>query len=275
MQRVEVNEPTADELVNPTLEEELEMQEKARENKNTTEEEKAPEETPEEANTTEEEEVIEERPEWLPEKFKSPEDLAKAYENLEKKQGEQNTDTPEESTEENTSDNQPTTELVTSAIQQASESFYESGELTDKNYEDLEKAGISREVADDYMEGKRASNTARETEVQNTVGGKDNYASMIDWAGDSLAKDEVEAFNEIVDYGSQEAKKMAVKGLYARYMSEDGGSSVNIAKGATSGSTIQPFGSMAQVTTAMKDKRYQQDPSFRREVEQRISVSNL
>ena len=37
MQRVEVNEPTADELVNPTLEEELEMQEKARENKNTTE----------------------------------------------------------------------------------------------------------------------------------------------------------------------------------------------------------------------------------------------
>ena len=212
----------------------------------------------------------------MPEKFKSPEDLAKAYENLEKKQGEQNTDTPEESTEEKADDsNQPTTELVSDAIQQASEAFYESGELTDKNYEDLEKAGISREIADDYMEGKRASNTARETEIQNTVGGKDNYASMIEWASDSLAKDEVEAFNEIADYGSQEAKKMAVKGLYARYMSEDGGSSVNIAKGATSGSTIQPFGSMAQVTTAMKDKRYQQDPSFRREVEQRISISNL
>jgi len=272
MQRVEVNEPTADELVNPTLEEELETQQKTREEKTDVQEE-ATEETPEEANT---EEVIEERPEWLPEKFKSPEDLAKAYESLEKKQGEQNTETPEESTEDKADDSsQPTTELVSGAIQQASESFYESGELTDKNYEDLEKAGITREIADDYMEGKRASNTARETEVQNTVGGKDNYASMIEWAGDSLAKDEVEAFNEIADYGSQEAKKMAVKGLYARYMSEDGGSSVSIAKGATSGATLQPFGSMAQVTTAMKDKRYQQDASFRKEVERRISVSNL
>lgn len=275
MQRVEVNEPTADELVNPSLEEELEMQQKSREEKPAEEEKETPEESTEEPSS---EEVAEERPEWLPEKFKSPEDLAKAYENLEKKQGEQNTETPEESTEEKSDDddsNQPTTEVVTSAIQQASETFHESGELTDKNYEDLEKAGITREIADDYMEGKRASDTARQAEVQNTVGGKDKYAAMIEWAGDSLPDNEVEAFNQIADFGSQDAKKMAVKGLYARYLSEGGGSSVNIAKGSTSGATIQPFGSMAQVTTAMKDKRYQQDPSFRKAVEQRISISNL
>tara|TARA_R100001463_G_C3543588_1_gene222543 strand:- start:2845 stop:3660 length:816 start_codon:yes stop_codon:yes gene_type:complete len=271
MQRVEVNEPTADELVNPTLEEELEMQEKARENKNTTEEEKAPEETPEEtpeeATTTEEEEVIEERPEWLPEKFKSPEDLAKAYSELEKTQGNKNTEQQEQQ-------EQPLSN-VSDVIQNASDSYYENGELSTDNYKALEESGIPREFVDAYVKGQEATMEAEVSSITSSVGGQENYDDMVQWAQANLPDSEIDSYDELVSTGTTEVAKMAVKGLYARYMSEDGGSSVNIAKGATSGSTIQPFGSMAQVTTAMKDKRYQQDPSFRREVEQRISISNL
>ena len=62
--------------------------------------EKAPSEIePEKETNTESEELPQEqsdRPEWLPEKFKSPEDMSKAYSELEKKLGQ----SPEEGTEE-------------------------------------------------------------------------------------------------------------------------------------------------------------------------------
>ena len=62
--RVVINEPTENEEI--TLEQQAEMQEEA-------------------VATSEEQTPTEERPEWLDEKFNSPEDLAKAYTELQKK----------------------------------------------------------------------------------------------------------------------------------------------------------------------------------------------
>ena len=276
MQRVEVNEPTAEEKVNPTLEEELEMQQKARAEKenggqsNITPEQEQPETTPEgQPESEEEEEIIEERPEWLPEKFKSPEDLAKAYSELEKLQSDNNNNNNADEEE------QPETVGVSDAIQNASDDYYTNGELSPENYRALEESGIPREFVDAYVKGQEATMEAEVTTITNSVGGQQNYDDMVQWAQANLPDSEIDSYDELVSTGSTEVATMAVKGLYARYMSEGGGSSVNIAKGSTSGSTVQPFGSMAQVTDAMKDKRYQNDPAYRKEIEQRISVSNL
>lgn len=266
MQQVKINEPTAEEQHNPSLEEELEMQQKAREETPQPEEE-APEDPVQEQ---QEEEETEERPEWLPEKFKTPEALAKAYSDLEKKQSEQ-ADSSEESTSESTSE----TEAVSNVIQEASDSFYENGELSDKNFEDLEKAGIPREFVEAYVKGQEATMNAEIASITDSVGGQENYDAMVEWASANLPSEEIDSYDEIVATGGTNAAKMAVKGLYARYMSEGGGSSVNIAKGATSGAALQPFKSMSQVTDAMKTKEYRQDPAYRKEVEQRISISNL
>ena len=267
MQQVKINEPTAEEQHNPSLEEELEMQQKAREEK---EETPQPEEEAPEDPVQQQEEEAEERPEWLPEKFKTPEALAKAYSDLEKKQSEQ-ADSSEESTSESTSE----TEAVSNVIQEASDSFYENGELSDKNFEDLEKAGIPREFVEAYVKGQEATMNAEIASITDSIGGQENYDAMVQWASANLPSEEIDSYDEIVATGGTNAAKMAVKGLYARYMSEGGGSSVNIAKGATSGASLQPFMSMSQVTDAMKTKQYQQDPAYRKEVEQRISISNL
>ena len=269
MQQVKINEPTAEEQHNPSLEEELEMQQKAREEKEETPqpEEEAPEDSVQEQ---QQEEETEERPEWLPEKFKTPEALAKAYSDLEKKQSEQ-ANSSEESTSESTSE----TEAVSNVIQEASDSFYENGELSDKNFEDLEKAGIPREFVEAYVKGQEATMNAEIASITDSIGGQENYDAMVQWASANLPSEEIDSYDEVVATGGTNAAKMAVKGLYARYMSEGGGSSVNIAKGATSGTALQPFKSMSQVTDAMKTKQYQQDPAYRKEVEQRISISNL
>ena len=110
-------------------------------------------------------------------------------------------------------------------------------------------------------------------DIRNTVGGQDNYNQMVEWASANLSEEDINSYDDIVSTGSPEAAKMAAKGMYARYMSETGGQSVNIAKGGTSGAAIQPFNSNAQVVEAINDRRYEVDPAYRAEVERRISVS--
>ena len=48
---------------------------------------------------------------------------------------------------------------------------------------------------------------------------------------------------------------------------------MNIAKGGTSKAAVTPFNSNAQVVEAINDRRYENDPAYRAEVEKRISVS--
>ena len=76
----QVNETSEEE--NISLEKQAAMQEEAAQQRNQTIESNTDETPAEEP----QEEVTEERPEWLDEKFNSPEDLAKAYNELQKKQ---------------------------------------------------------------------------------------------------------------------------------------------------------------------------------------------
>lgn len=264
VEKLEINEPVEGEQM--TLEEQLEKQEaaKAAQSEQEVINENIEPEAAEEPNQQEEEET----PEWLPKKFKTPEELAKAYSELEREKGKQSQ--PEETEEQEKNDVSP----VSNAIQEASDSFYEKGELSEDNYKALEDNGIPREFVEAYVRGQEASIEADANAIRESVGGAENYDAMVQWANSSLSSNEINSFDEIVSSGSKDAATMAVKGLYARYMSEGGGTDVNIAKGGTSRSAIQPFNSVAQVTDAMKDPRYEKDPAYRAEVERRISVSN-
>ena len=205
-------------------------------------------------------------------KFKSQEDLVEAYENLEKKIGEKQPDEEPQKEAEATGDEESTPD-ISNAIEDASKAFAETGELTEKHYKDLEKMGINRETVDTYARGQQALATAQEAEITNSVGGTENYEAMVEWAGNNLPADEIKSFDKVVNESSPDAIKLAVKGLYARYMGEAGGQPVNIRQGQTSGASVQPFQSNAQVVEAMKDKRYENDPAYREDIERRLSVS--
>jgi hypothetical protein len=93
------------------------------------------------------------RPEWLPEKFKSPEDLAKAYSELEKRQGQQ----PQQAQQSTVAD-----ESARQAVEQAgvdfdalSDEWANNGELAPDSYDKLEKSGIPRALVDSYIEGQQ------------------------------------------------------------------------------------------------------------------------
>jgi hypothetical protein len=261
MESYEINQPTEGEEM--SLEEQLAQQEAAQQNPSGQEEQ--PTQQQEETQQQQQEDLI-------LGKFKSQEDLAEAYENLEKKLGEkQSEEQPTETEDKGDTDSE--TNDVSNAIEDAAIAYAENGELSEANYKELEKLNITKDIVDTYIKGQEAMIAAEEIEIANSIGGQENYEAMAEWASNNLPAEEINSFEEIVvGSNNKEAAKMAVKGLYARFLSE-GGQQPSIRQGQTSGAAVQPFQSNAQVVEAMRDKRYENDPAYREEVERRLAVS--
>jgi len=251
-QKVEVNEPTPNEI------------------------------EPQEEETTEA--FAEDRPEWLPEKFASAEDMAKAYGALESKLGagtdddneeqstnEEETDETTDDTEENPSD----TDTTQTLIQDASKEFFENeGELKEETYEALAKAGLSRELVDNFARGQEALQENEATQIKSAANG--DYDGMSEWAGKTLSDEEMNTFNETVNNGTVEQAKLVVSGMYARYKSETGGNQPKLVTGNTTGTSTMPYQSMQEVSRAMQDPRYKSgDKAYHAEVDRRLAVSNI
>ena len=211
-----------------------------------------------------------ERPEWLPEKFESAEDMAQAYAELEKKQSEPKE--PKETKEAKKTDEAPapSNEVISSAT----EEFTSNGELSDATYDSLAQAGIPREMVDAYIAGQQSLVDAQTNAIHETVGGVGEYEAMAKWAGENLSDEELDAFNTIVEGGTVSQATVAVKGLYAQYKALGGGEP-SLEKGGTSAADAgaKPFASAAEVTRAMRDKRYAEDPGYRQMVENRLKVT--
>ena len=171
-----------------------------------------------------------ERPEWLPDKFGSPEELAKAYEELQSnftknRQEGGNADNAEQPTE------QPDLDF-----EQFTKEFDESGELSSATIASIEAKGIPREMIDGYVAGQQAILDAQFTSIYNEVGGEEKYNSMVKWASESLSEGEQAAFNRAVMEGTQDDMMFAIRGLALRHDAQSGGVSSPLVQGNT-GST--------------------------------------
>jgi len=216
-------------------------------------------------------ETPEQRPEWLPEKFSNAQELAKAYGELEKQFSQKQQETPKD--EPNMRDAREAAEQS-----QALDRFYgeyaEAGELSDKSYNDLEKMGLSRDVVDGYIAGQKAIADNDVAEVQNAVGGADNYTKIIEWSQQNLSQGEQDAFNQIVENGTKDQIKIAVQGLQSR-AGMNVGVQQDLFEGDTSLASNEVFESVAQVTDAMNDRRYETDPAYRKSVTDKLARSNV
>lgn len=229
-----------------------------------------------------------ERPDWLPEKFKSPEDMAEAYANLESKLGsndqqEQEEAPEEEYQEEYTEDDVQNAEAsdVVDAVENAGIDFEvlqneynELGGLSDDAYEALEESGFSKDLVNSWIAGQEALNNNFQTSVFNEVGGQESYMQMVDWAADNLSPQEITAYDRAVDSGDINMVKLAIAGLKTQYQAAEG-SDPSFIDGQSATSTGGNYGSWAEVTSAMKDSRYESDPAYRQQVQTKLGRSQL
>jgi hypothetical protein len=271
LHQVQINEVNEEE--NISLESQAAMQEEAAQQRNQT-----LEADPKEGKETIEEQLKvdevpeEERPEWLDEKFDNPEDMAKAYKELQKKMSEPKADkkAAKKGVEEPAG-----AEVTTGAIESARNEFSESGELSDSTFDALEAAGLPRAFVEQYINGQEAMSIQQASSIQESIGGAGNYEAMAEWASENMADGDLDAFNAIVEGPSVEQARITVKGMYAQFQAA-GGKGPALVQGSTSGdSGVKPFGSTAQVTEAMRVPRYASDPAYRENVEKRMSVSSI
>ena len=229
-------------------------------------------------------------------KFKSVEDLAASYKELEGKLGaateEDQAETSEQEETETTESDFDAEEYYGDGLasvleevgidpQEISNRFAETGEINDDDYTKLGEAGFSKQVIDTYLDGLRNGGVTGEDiasaqiqGIKDSIGGDDNYSKMVAWAVDNLPANEVNEFNSLTETGNATAIKFAVQGLYSQYNNAMG-VEPNLVTGRASQSGPTPFRSTAEVVTAMSDPRWEKDVSYTENVKARLAGSNV
>ena len=221
-----------------------------------------------------------EKPDWLPEKFKSAEEMAKAYSELEKKLGGQQ-ENQENQPENNQANEQQVTPEETKAFQEwenkfsgFSKEYFEKGQLSQESYAKLTQMGYPRSIVDAYINGQIAISNQGSQQLMSEIGGENGFKEMHDWALDNLSQDEIDSYNAFLETGDQRQASFAVKGMYARYKASMG-KQPKLIGGNQSEATSSAFRSVAELTSAMADPRYKNDPAYRKDVERKLANSNV
>jgi len=220
----------------------------------------------------------EERPDWLPEKFKSVEDMAKAYSALESKLGqpqqeEETTEEVEVSGEESASDVAQLLDDKGLDFDVFQQEYAENGGLSEDAYQALQEAGFPRSMVDSWVAGQDALAAQMTSEMYDVAGGGEQYAQMVQWAANSLPESEVAAYNATMESGDPNMIRLAVQGLNARYRSEAEPTLMQGGTGAVSSGGR--FESTAELTAAMGDPRYAKDPAYRQSIADKLAKSSL
>jgi hypothetical protein len=220
-------------------------------------------------------------------KFKSAEDLEKAYLELQKKLGQKETD-DSSSTEENESDDGETEEQETespvtkrvSFLKEASEEYYSNdNQLKPETIEKL-KEMPSEELIEAYLELQKNNPIAQSQPLStdaaktivDSVGGQDAYNDTLAWAADNLKPEEVAAYDNVVNSGNKDAIFFAVQSLNQRYKDSVGFEGQQVS-GKAPKTTVKGFRSNAELAAAISDRRYRTDPAYRFDVEQKLASS--
>jgi hypothetical protein len=231
------------------------------------------------------------RPEWLPENFKSPEDMAKSYKELQAeltrvKQGTPKApdNPPAEAPKDGEAPKQDSLtidEQAAGAVETAgldmnalTDEWAENGSLSDDSYEKLTKAGFPRELVDDYIRLKSGEASNVVAEIKTSVGGDQAFADMVTWARTSWTAEQLRAYNEGVNSGDPAKMRLAVQALNADYRANST-TVPQLVSGGNGPVSTGGYRSQAEFLADIQNPKYREDPAFRKDVEARLAKSSI
>lgn len=141
-----------------------------------------------------------------------------------------------------------------------------NGALTDEAIAALQKQGISKELIDIYVDNWNFRVESQRTSALEYAGGEASWNEMSQWAAQNLPEAEVNRYNDLL---ATNEWKVAVDALRVRMASANpeprlvGGSE-------TVGGTSFGYRSKSEMKADMSNPKYSSDPSFRRQVMQKI-----
>jgi hypothetical protein len=226
-------------------------------------------------------------------KYRSADELEKAYLELQKKLGEkaeptepQASDEPVEAPEEGVEEpdeEEPQEEgsEVAKLLTEASAEFASnSSKLTEETIEKLSQLDSrtlvetwANYIATQEQEATQAAITQQEADrVMTAVGGEAFYQEMLGWASENLSPAEVAAYDNVVNGGNADAVYWAAMGLKAKFTDAVGYEGKQLS--GKRGTKAEPgFRSHSELARAIQDPRYRDDPAYRRDVEDKLARS--
>lgn len=193
-------------------------------------------------------------------KFRSAEDLEKAYLELEKKLGQSKTQTEESSDD-------------------AADDEDDGDAQAEVHGQEGEQDGQEREQVDEGDEGEQPAEEGpritpdQEKALLDEVGGLDTYNQALLWAGESFTQPEINTFNSLLATGDPGVVEFAVKGLVTRFKNNGDFEGQQFSGKAIRGQGAKPFRSQAELAEAIGSPKYRNDPAYRLDVEARLAVS--
>tara|TARA_R110002096_G_C14604904_1_gene722974 strand:+ start:154 stop:933 length:780 start_codon:yes stop_codon:yes gene_type:complete len=161
-------------------------------------------------------------------------------------------------------------------MQALTQEYVETGELADTSYKTLEDAGISRDIANRYIEGQKALGQQLGNQVMSQVGGKDNYSAMVDWAKQNYSAEQIQAYDASVNSSNMNTALLAAKGLMSDYQGSTGSVGKTYGGQSPSGEVHgDTFRSNAEVVSAMRDSRYENDLAYRQDILDKLDRSDI
>ena len=218
-------------------------------------------------------------------KYKSAQELEKAYIELQAKLGEKKEDTETASAEEQPEDTPKMSEGAT-LITDASKEYFDNGNKLSPETMAKFSSMSSQDLIKAYMEVSQNPEfqqqgappaeitTAQINQIKNSAGGEQQYAQIVNWAKTNLPQDQIVAFDEVVNTGSVQAIQLAVSGLKAEYDNANGVEG-RMVTGKAPQNSGDVFRSQQELVAAMNDPRYDRDPAYRQDVIQKLDRSDL
>ena len=218
-------------------------------------------------------------------KYKSAQELEKAYIELQAKLGEKKEDTETASADEQSEDTPKMSEGAT-LITDASKEYFDNGnklspetlaKFSSMSSQDLIKAYMEVSQNPEFQQQGAPPaeiTTSQINQIKNSAGGEQKYAQIVNWAKTNLPQDQIVAFDEVVNTGSVQAIQLAVSGLKAEYDNANGVEG-RMVTGKAPQNSGDVFRSQQELVAAMNDPRYDRDPAYRQDVIQKLDRSDL
>ena len=157
-----------------------------------------------------------------------------------------------------------------------------NGTLSEEMYGQLNKAGFSNEIIDNYLAGVRSEagvekaepvlTAAEIAEVKAVANGEEGYQALMDWAGQNLNQTAIDEYDAVLKTANKTAIKFAVSALMGKYEDSQGRDS-RIVTGKES--ATETYRSMAEVVRDMNKPEYKSDEAFRDDVIRKLAASKL
>ena len=220
-------------------------------------------------------------------KYKSAQELEKAYIELQAKLGEKSEEKTETASAEEQPEDTPKMSEGATLITDASKEYYDNGnklsddtlqKFSSMSSQDLIKAYMEVSQSPEFQaqQGQPPADISQSdiNQIKNSAGGDQAYANIINWAKSNLPQEKITAFDEVVNTGSVQAIQLAVSGLKSEYDNANGVEG-RMVTGKAPNNSGDVFRSQQELVAAMNDPRYDRDPAYRQDVIQKLDRSDL